>query len=141
VTIHPAHTYPRPGVSPPPSKKRLAIASLVLGIVALIGSVAPLFNVLSIVMGATAIVLAARALASARRRDAGGWSGPGWDADGRYTGNRDTDGKGMAAAGLALSIVAIIGSILMDLAFFSTLEDSRSTCRSSSTTCAWTAPR
>ena len=90
------HTAPTP---PPPAtvKKGLAVASLVLGILAAVGCLIPVLNIGSIILAIIALVLGVVALVQAKRPGRGG--------------------KGLAIAGIILSVVAIVGAILANVLF------------------------
>ena len=84
------------GYTPPQQdKKGMAIASLVLGILALVGCLIPVLNIVSIILGIIAIILGIVALRAIKQGRAGG--------------------KGMAIAGIVLSILAILGAILINV--------------------------
>ncbi len=86
------------GPTPPPFapvKKGLAVASLVLGILAILGCLIPILNVVSIILAIIAIVLGAVALVQAKKPGRGG--------------------KGLAIAGIILSVLAIIGAIVANV--------------------------
>jgi len=85
-----------------PAKKGLAVAALVLGIIAILGCLIPVLNVVSIVLALLAIVLGAVAMRAARKGRAGG--------------------KGMALAGIILSVLAIIGAVLANVLFGAAVE-------------------
>lgn len=90
------HTAATP---PPPAtvKKGLAVTSLVLGLLAIVGCLIPVLNIVSIVLAIIAVVLGVVAVVQARKPGRGG--------------------KGMAIAGIILSVVAIVGAILANVLF------------------------
>ena len=93
--------------TPPSAKRGLAVASLVLGILAVLGCLIPLLNVVSILLGLVGVVLGFVALRAAARRRAGG--------------------KGLAVTGLVLSVLAIVAAILVNVlagAAVSSISDS-----------------
>jgi len=85
-----------PPQQPQPAKKGLAVASMVLGILAILGCLIPVLNIGSIILAIISIILGALALRGLKR--GGG-------------------GKGMAVTGLVLSILAILGAILANVLF------------------------
>lgn len=88
--------------APQPVKKGLAVASLVLGILALIGCLIPLLNVVSILLAIVAIVLGVLAVRAVKKGRSGG--------------------KGMAVTGIILSVLAIIGAIIANVLFGAAVE-------------------
>lgn len=80
-----------------PVKKGFAIAAMVLGILAILGCLIPVLNIGSILLAVVAIVLGIVAVVQAKKPDRGG--------------------KGMAIAGIVLSVLAIIGAILANVLF------------------------
>jgi len=100
---------PAPGYSQQPpqrpasERKGLAITALVLGIVALLGCWIPILNFGSIGLGLIGVVLGVVALVQVSKGRAGG--------------------KVMAIVGTALSAVAIVLSIVVNVFLFSVLEE------------------
>ncbi|MDO8149130.1 MULTISPECIES: DUF4190 domain-containing protein [unclassified Isoptericola] len=91
-----------PTQGPAPSRG-LAIAALVLGILAVLGSWIPVLNIGAIVLAIIGIVLGIMALVQAKRGTAAG--------------------RGMALFGTVLSVVAIILAIVVNVFLVSTLEE------------------
>ena len=92
---------------PPSAKRGLAVASLVLGILAVLGCLVPLLNVGSILLGLVGVVLGFVAMRAAARRRAGG--------------------RGLAVTGLVLSVLAIVVAIVVNVlagAAVSSISDS-----------------
>lgn len=83
-----------PAMSPAPVRPRngLAVAALVLGIVAALGCLVPVLNIGSIVLAVVGLVLGLVSLVKRRA------------------------GKGMAIAGIVLSVVAIVTAIIVNVA-------------------------
>ncbi|GAA4735137.1 hypothetical protein GCM10023216_29970 [Isoptericola chiayiensis] len=104
-----SHQPPAPGYSQQPpqrpasERKGLAITALVLGIVALLGCWIPILNFGSIGLGLIGVVLGVVALVQVSKGRAGG--------------------KVMAIVGTALSAVAIVLSIVVNVFLFSVLEE------------------
>lgn len=87
--------------------KGLAIAALVLGILALLGSWIPVLNVVSILMAIVGIILGGVALSKIRKGTA--------------------SGRGMALGGIITSVLAILVAVLV-LAFFASIFDQVENC-------------
>jgi hypothetical protein len=96
--------YPgAPQQRPPSERKGLAITSLVLGIVAVLGCWIPFLNIGSVVLGLAGLVLGIVALVQASKGAAGG--------------------QVMAIIGAALSTLAIIVAIVVNVFFVAYLDD------------------
>lgn len=95
---------PYSGQAPPrPSGSNgLAIAGFVLGLLALLTSWIPLLNILSIIIGVLGVILAAIGLAKA---------------------GKIGSGKGLAIAGLVLGTLAVVFSIVVNVAFVDAVDD------------------
>lgn len=85
---------PQPGTE----KRGLAIAALVLGILALLGSWIPFLNIVSIIMGIVGLILGIVAISKASKGQAGG--------------------RVMAMVGSALCVLAIVLSIVVNVVAF-----------------------
>ena len=94
----PSSGGPSYGQQPPTEKRGLAIAALVLGILALLGCWIPVLNIGSIIMGLVGLILGIVAIAKASKGEAGG--------------------KVMAMVGAALSVLAIVLSIVVNVIAF-----------------------
>tara|TARA_Y100001935_G_scaffold127041_1_gene105343 strand:- start:373 stop:819 length:447 start_codon:yes stop_codon:yes gene_type:complete len=82
--------------------KGLSIAGMVLGIVGLVFALAPCMHMIGLIVGVVGLILSA---ISMKKCNAG-----------------QADGKGMAIAGLATSIIAVVWAIYM-IAFWSAVAD------------------
>lgn len=95
--------YPPQGVQPPYPPQQpgqgsgLAVAALVVGVLALLTCWIPVVNVIAIIGGIVGLVLAILALNAVKK--------------GRQ------QGKGLAVAGLVLSVLAVLGGIVVNVAF------------------------
>lgn len=102
--------YPPPaaqqdGPVPPtvPSRSNgLAIAGFVLGLLALLGSWIPFVNILAIVLGVVGLVLAIIGLSTSKRKGSG---------------------KGLAIAGLVMSLLGILFAIVVNVAVVDAVDD------------------
>jgi hypothetical protein len=98
-------TFDAPSGPPPPTQKGsgLAVASMVLGIIALLLSWVPIINNLAAVIAVVGLGLGIPALIRARRRTAGG--------------------TGMAITGLVTSVLAIVVVIATQLFFLKVIDE------------------
>lgn len=92
----PQQQQPQPPMPPRQQTNGLAVAGLVLGILAIVGSWVPVLNAISALLGIVGLILAIVGLAKHRKYGSG---------------------KGMAIAGIVLSALAIVVSIAMTGAF------------------------
>lgn len=99
MPYQPTYAYPAPSSTAPRPSRGLSVASFVLGIVALLGCVVPLVNIFGAVLGAVSIAMGVAALVAARQ--------------GRAL------GKGLAVAGIVLSTLGIVGTVVVDVVLFS----------------------
>lgn len=98
----PAPYTSQPPQAPAKGSNGLAVAGFVLGLLGLLMSWIPLVNILGIILGLIGAVLAAVGLAKSKKANAG---------------------KGLAIAGLVLSVLAVIAAIVVNVAFVGAVDE------------------
>lgn len=106
-----------PAMSTPPAKSTsgLAIAALILGILAILGSWMPILNNIAIVLAVVGAILAIVGIVKLKKE-------------------ANKGGKGLAIAGLVLSILAIVISLAFQSMYSKALDDALSSPKATSTT-------
>jgi len=105
---YPQPGYPQPGypaqLATPPAKpgNGLAVAGFVVGLLGFLGSFGPVINVVGMVLGVVGAILAGVGLAKSRTSGVG---------------------KGLAIAGLALGVLAVVIGIVVNVVFAGAVKD------------------